>query len=181
MSVTRVAGESQERLLRNFWSSGWVRHVSVISLLGELTKISDHFTFLHAVSPVGDFSEAARTDRPLSHQPRVTIDGVAFLLLDRGDIAAKFWSGCAVLLRRVVVHMIALRFVREINSEAFSGSSLDPIVIPRTAEILGSSCFSDCRSLSSVLIKSGSLLRRIESDAFSYSSLTSIIIPRRLR
>jgi hypothetical protein len=47
-------------------------------------------------------------------------------------------------------------------------------------EIIGSSCFDCCQSLSSVLIESGSLLRRIESHAFSFSSLPSIVIPRRV-
>jgi hypothetical protein len=54
----------------------------------------------------------------------------------------------------------------------------DSVWIPRTVEILGSFCFSDCRSLSSISIESDSLLRRIESDAFSSSSLTFIVIPR---
>jgi hypothetical protein len=58
----------------------------------------------------------------------------------------------------------------------FSTSSR--IEIGRDVEILGSSCFSSCYSLSSVSFESESRLIRIESSAFSYSSLESIIIPR---
>jgi hypothetical protein len=54
----------------------------------------------------------------------------------------------------------------------------DIFCIPQTVDIIGSYCFYCCRSLSSVLIESSSLLRRIESFAFSNSSLRSIIIPR---
>jgi hypothetical protein len=50
-------------------------------------------------------------------------------------------------------------------------------VIPRSVEILGSSCFSSCESLSSISFESNSELTRIDSDAFSLSSLHSIIIP----
>jgi hypothetical protein len=69
--------------------------------------------------------------------------------------------------------------------QSFDGSILiryfgddDIVFIPRTVEIIGSSCFSYCESLSSVLIESGSLLRRIEPEAFFNSSLPSIVIPR---
>jgi hypothetical protein len=54
----------------------------------------------------------------------------------------------------------------------------DIVFIPRTVEIIGSSCFIGCKSFSSVLIESGSLLRRFESSVFSFSSLASIVIPR---
>jgi hypothetical protein len=37
-----------------------------------------------------------------------------------------------------------------IESEAFSSSSFESIEIPRNVEILGSSCFSQCKSLSSI-------------------------------
>jgi hypothetical protein len=50
-------------------------------------------------------------------------------------------------------------------------------VIPSTVQILGSSCFSYCESLSSISFESNSQLIRIESFAFSGSSLESIVIP----
>jgi hypothetical protein len=65
-----------------------------------------------------------------------------------------------------------------IESEAFSGSSLQSILIPSNVEILGSKCFSHCQSLSSITFESNSHLTRIESEAFSHSSLKSILIPR---
>jgi hypothetical protein len=50
-------------------------------------------------------------------------------------------------------------------------------MIPCSVEILGSSCFSDCYSLSSISFESPSSLKRIESNAFWYSTLQSIVIP----
>jgi hypothetical protein len=52
------------------------------------------------------------------------------------------------------------------------------MLIPRNVEILGSPCFSDCKSLSSITFESSSHLTRIESEAFWNSSLRSILIPR---
>jgi hypothetical protein len=57
----------------------------------------------------------------------------------------------------------------------FSDSS--HVEIPSDVEILGSSCFSDCESLSSISFASNSRLTRIGSFAFSNSSLESIVIP----
>jgi hypothetical protein len=51
-------------------------------------------------------------------------------------------------------------------------------LIPSNVEILGSQCFSNCKSLSSISFESNSHLTRIESEAFHQSSLQSIIIPR---
>jgi hypothetical protein len=50
-------------------------------------------------------------------------------------------------------------------------------LIPNSVEILGSGCFSSCKSLSSITFESGSRLTRIESAASRGSSLQSIIIP----
>jgi hypothetical protein len=65
-----------------------------------------------------------------------------------------------------------------IESFAFSFSSLQSIVIPNNVEIVGSKCFSFCKSLSSITFESNSHLTRIESEAFYESSLQSIVIPR---
>jgi hypothetical protein len=54
-------------------------------------------------------------------------------------------------------------------------------MIPSNAEILGSKCFSYCKSLSSITFESNSHLTRIESEAFYGSSLESIVIPRNVR
>jgi hypothetical protein len=129
---------------------------------------------------MGDFFDGSRTDGRVSDQLAIAFDCVAFILIDKGAIAAGFPSESRgpIHLRRVIIQMGVLRFVRAIRSTAFSNSSLVSIVIPRTVEIIGSSCFSGCKSLSSVLIESGSLLRRIESEAFCNSSLPSIVILR---
>jgi hypothetical protein len=64
-----------------------------------------------------------------------------------------------------------------IESSVFSSSSLQSIIIPSSVEILCSSCFSQCYSLSSMSFESQSRLKRIESSAFSYSSFQSIMVP----
>jgi hypothetical protein len=71
--------------------------------------------------------------------------------------------------------------LKRIESEAFSRSSLQSILIPKKVEILGSTCFSYCSSLSSITFESKSQLTRIESEAFHGSSFQSIVIPRNVR
>jgi hypothetical protein len=51
-------------------------------------------------------------------------------------------------------------------------------MIPFNIEIICSSCFSYCKSLSSISFENDSRLRRIESDAFFASALESITIHR---
>jgi hypothetical protein len=51
------------------------------------------------------------------------------------------------------------------------------MLLPRNVEIIGWECFSNCKSLSSIIFESNSHLTRIESGAFSSSSLQSIVIP----
>jgi hypothetical protein len=132
-----------------------------------------------ASSPLGDVSKAARTGLRISTQSAVTIDDLAFLVLDQGAIVAGFASESKkpVHFRRVIICMGALCFVRTIRSRAFSSSSLTSIVIPRTVEIIGSECFRSCESLSSVSFESDSLLRRIESEAFSSMQLMFVSLP----
>jgi hypothetical protein len=57
------------------------------------------------------------------------------------------------------------RLIR-IESNAFSYSSLQSIMIPSNIEIFGSSSFSYCKSFSSISFESNSRFVRIESDAF---------------
>jgi hypothetical protein len=76
-----------------------------------------------------------------------------------------------------VEHEFLLDIVHHKLIRNFSISS--KIEIPRTIEILGSSCFSHYK-LSSISFESNSVLKRIESFAFAFSSssLQSIDIPR---
>jgi hypothetical protein len=71
--------------------------------------------------------------------------------------------------------------LNRIESRVSNSSSLRSIEIPRNVEILGSSCFSFRKSLSSISFESNSRLTRIESRAFQSSSLQSIEIPRSVR
>jgi hypothetical protein len=64
-----------------------------------------------------------------------------------------------------------------IESEVFSFSSLQSILIPRNVEILGSERFSYCESLSSMTFESNSHLTRIESKAFYETALQYVLIP----
>jgi hypothetical protein len=70
-----------------------------------------------------------------------------------------------------------------IESEAFYQSSLQSILIPSHVEILGSKCFSNCKSLSSITFESNSRLtpslrfKVIPEDAFNFSDLISVVIP----
>jgi hypothetical protein len=58
----------------------------------------------------------------------------------------------------------------------YFGSS-SSILIPRNIEILGSSCFSSCESLSSISFKSNSRLTRVEADAFAGTSVDFVLLP----
>jgi hypothetical protein len=64
-----------------------------------------------------------------------------------------------------------------IESNAFHKTSLQSVLIPNNVGILGSNCFSCCKSLSSITFESNSRVTRIESEAFSYSSLKSTLVP----
>jgi hypothetical protein len=64
----------------------------------------------------------------------------------------------------------------QIESEAFSDSSLQSILMPRNVEGLDSECFSCYISLSSITFESTSHSTQIESEVFSRSSLQPILI-----
>jgi hypothetical protein len=66
-----------------------------------------------------DFSEAVGINPRLSDQPAVPIDEIPFVLLNDAAIATKLVSTGLVRLRRLIVQMIALYFVRGIKSKAF--------------------------------------------------------------
>jgi hypothetical protein len=74
------------------------------------------------------------------------------------------------------------RNVEILGSKCFSSckslSSISFEQIRRNIEILGSNCFSYYKLISSITFESNSRLTRIELFAFSGSSLQSIVIPR---
>jgi hypothetical protein len=61
------------------------------------------------------------------------------------------------------------------NSSAFSSSSLQSIKIPRNVEMIGSLCFSCCKSLSSISFESSSQLKRIEAAALNWLNYRVIL------
>jgi hypothetical protein len=99
------------------------------------------------------------------------IDGSAFAGIESNCVSIEAGHQQFSIENEFLVDVINQRLIRN-----FSSSSSIPIC--SDIEILGSSCFSFCKSLSSVLFESHSRLRSIESHAFSWSSLTSIEIPR---
>jgi 1-acyl-sn-glycerol-3-phosphate acyltransferase len=74
----------------------------------------------------------------------------------------------------------ALR-VTQVGCGAFEHARITSVIIHRHIRIFCSSCFSFCRSLSSISFECDSELIRIESKAFSSSSLESITIPRHVQ
>jgi hypothetical protein len=64
-----------------------------------------------------------------------------------------------------------------IESKVFSASSLQSITIPRSVQILCSSCFSRCSSLSSIFFETNSQLTRIETRAFGTTCLSLAVVP----
>jgi small GTP-binding protein len=70
--------------------------------------------------------------------------------------------------------------VREIQTEAFSQSSLTRIVIPRSVTVILAGCFCCCPRLESAEFEPGSQLRCLESRAFAESALLRVTFPEKL-
>jgi hypothetical protein len=68
--------------------------------------------------------------------------------------------------------------VTQIGHRAFAWSSLTSITIPRHVQILCSSCFSSCESLSSISFETDSELTRMEVGAFAETHLYFVVVPR---
>jgi hypothetical protein len=104
------------------------------------------------------------------------IDGSAFAQTKLESISVLIEAGSDIFH---IEHEFLIDIVYHKLIHNFSVSS--NIEIPRTIEILGSSCFAECQSLSSISFESNSVLKRIESSAFYASSLQSIKIPRNVQ
>jgi hypothetical protein len=98
------------------------------------------------------------------------IDGSAFLGINLKAISIETDHERFVIDQESLVDILDHRLIRNFSSSSH-------VSICRDIEILGSSCFAYCESLSSISFESNSRLKRIESSAFSYSSLRSIEIP----
>jgi hypothetical protein len=64
-----------------------------------------------------------------------------------------------------------------IEGEAFAGSGLRSIRLPRSVEAICESCFADCKSFASVTVASDSRLQRIEEYAFRSTAVREMTIP----
>jgi predicted metal-binding protein len=99
------------------------------------------------------------------------IDGSAFIDVNLSSISIESGNDILVIEDDFLIDGFHHKLIRNV-------SKLSEIEIGRSIEILGSKCFSDCKSLSSITFESQSLLTQIESEAFAKSSLQSILIPR---
>jgi hypothetical protein len=99
------------------------------------------------------------------------IDGSAFDSVTLSSISIESGNEIFVIENDFLIDILHHKLIQN-----FSESSV--IEIGMNIEILGSSCFSNCESFSSITFESDSHLTRIESEAFSFSSLKSILIPR---
>jgi hypothetical protein len=67
--------------------------------------------------------------------------------------------------------------IDNLGKKVFSKTDLKFVQIPASVEVLGESCFWECRSLSSVRFETGSRLSRIEGWAFHQTGLVELVIP----
>jgi hypothetical protein len=105
--------------------------------------------------------------------PRNTqfIDGSAFQDVKGSSISIESGNERFVIREDLLIDIVDHKLIRALSNSP-------SVTIPCDIEILGSFCFSGCKSLKSVSFRSNSRLSRIESNAFSDSSLRSIVIPR---
>jgi hypothetical protein len=99
------------------------------------------------------------------------IDGSAFIGVKLSLTSIETGNTIFVIEENFLIDVLHHKLIRNFSK------SLE-IEIARTIEILGSHCFSECKSLSSITFESNSRLTRIESKAFYGSSLQSILIPK---
>jgi hypothetical protein len=110
------------------------------------------------------------------------------LYVSRGSATAaisdlKLGSGGAIIVPSSVFlpSPAATLGVARIGPDSFHSKRITSILIPRHVQILCSSCFLFCKSLSSISFETDSELTRIESNAFADSSIQSITIPRHVQ
>jgi hypothetical protein len=103
------------------------------------------------------------------HHQVQSIDGSAFCGVNLSNYLIECDNRRFVFDKTFLLDIVDHRLIRNL-------SGMSHITIPRDIEIVGSSCFRECKSLSSISFESNSRLLRIESDAFSGSSFQSIVI-----
>jgi hypothetical protein len=102
------------------------------------------------------------------------IDGSAFIGVTLSSISIESGNEIFVIEKGFLIDVFHHKLIRN-----FSESS--KIEIAKNIEILGSSSFSNCKSLLAITFEPDSRLTRIESEVFSSSSLRSIVIPRNVQ
>jgi hypothetical protein len=70
--------------------------------------------------------------------------------------------------------------ITQIDRRAFASSSLTSITILRHVQILCSSCFAKCKSLSSISFEIDSELTRIEAGACRGTQMSLVVVPGRI-
>jgi hypothetical protein len=98
------------------------------------------------------------------------IDGSAFLGVTLSSISIEPGNEIFVIEKDFLIDVVDHKLIQN-----FSTSSA--IEIGRNIEIVGSRCFYNCKSLSSVSFESNSRLTRIESTAFDEISFEFILVP----
>jgi hypothetical protein len=99
-------------------------------------------------------------------------------------IGLDFGSGGPIIvpLSAFFPSLAATLCVTRVGGHAFDSKRITSVAIPRHVQFICSSCFSHCKSLSSISFEIESELTRIELYAFyPCSSLKSITIPRHVQ
>jgi hypothetical protein len=94
--------------------------------------------------------------------PAVKVIAPAAFSMDRVVQTVRFAPGCTLCV---------------LSQQAFSQSSIQDIVIPRTVRIIGQECFRGCPDLRSVVFEYRSNLKRIDDRALAESGLPKVAIP----
>jgi hypothetical protein len=101
------------------------------------------------------------------------IHGSAFVKVNLSSISIEPGNERFVIETGFLIDVIHRKLIRN-----FATSSI--IIIPSYIEILGSSCFGFCESLSSISFESSSQLKRIESLSFEGIKI-EVVIPSTIR
>jgi hypothetical protein len=68
--------------------------------------------------------------------------------------------------------------LKDLPNYAFRGSDIRSILIPRSVERIGESCFEGCTSLCEVVCESESKLKTIDDNAFRFCPVKRMEIPQ---
>jgi hypothetical protein len=118
-------------------------------------------------------------------EPPLFIDGIRFSGKSGRASAIRIESGTFMALRSLVFFAESDATslpLKEMASEAFKGSGIESVFVPRTVEVIGSTCFAKSESLSSISFESDCVLQEIGDHAFAFCCLlATITVPRRVR